>query len=77
MKITALGFAAALALGLASFSAPASALPATPGIAAQSSSDVTTVQYRHRHRRPVCTTRTIVQRGHHGRRIVKKVRVCR
>ncbi|MGB3044418.1 MAG: hypothetical protein WBB98_14655 [Xanthobacteraceae bacterium] len=76
MKITALGFAAAIALGLASFSAPASALPAAPGIAAHSS-DVTTVQYRHRHRRPVCTMKTVVQRGHHGHRVVKRVRVCR
>lgn len=77
MKITALGFAAAIALGLASFSAPASALPAVPGIAAHTSSNVTTVQYRHRHRRPVCTMKTVVQRGHHGHRIVKRVRVCR
>jgi len=76
VKITALGFAAAVALGLASFSAPASALPVAPGVAVQSSSDVTTVQYRHRHR-PHCTMRTIVKRGHHGKRIVKRVRVCR
>ena len=76
MKITALGFAAAIALGLASFSAPASALPAAHGLATHSS-DVTTVQYRHRHRRPVCTMKTVVQRGHHGHRVVKRVRVCR
>lgn len=76
MKKTALGFAAAIALGLASFSAPASALPVAPGIAAQSSSEVTTVQYRHHHR-PVCTMKTVVSRGHHGKRIVKRVRVCR
>jgi hypothetical protein len=38
---------------------------------------VTTVQYRHRHRRPVCTMKTVVQRGHHGHRVVKRVRVCR
>lgn len=77
MKITALGFAAAVALGLASFAAPASALPVAPGIAVQSASDVTTVQYRHRHH-PHCTTRTIVKRSHHGhRRVVKRVRVCR
>jgi hypothetical protein len=81
VKKTALGFAAALALGLASFAVPASALPVAPGIAAHSSSDITTVQYRHRHRhmaRPkVCSFRTVVTRGHHGKRIVKKVRVCR
>lgn len=75
MKKTALGFAAAIALSLASFSAPASALPAAHGLATHSS-DVTTVQYRHRHR-PVCTMKTIVKRGHHGHRIVKRVRVCR
>lgn len=75
MKKTTLGFAAAIALGLASFSAPASALPAAPGIAAHSS-DAITVQYRHRHRQH-CTMKTIVKRGHHGHRIVKRVRVCR
>ena len=82
MKKTALGFAAAIALSLASFSAPASAMPAAHGLATHSS-DVTTVQYRHRHHRyhrhhrPVCTMKTIVKRGHHGHRIVKRVRVCR
>lgn len=80
MKKTALGFAAALALGLASFAVPASALPVAPGIATHSS-DITTVQYRHGHRhvapRRVCSFRTVVTRGHHGKRIVKKVRVCR
>ncbi|MGX9393420.1 hypothetical protein ACWX0K_15985 [Nitrobacteraceae bacterium UC4446_H13] len=76
MKKTALGFAAAIVLSLASFSAPASALPAAPSLATHSS-DVTAVQYRGRHRRPVCTMRTVVQRGHHGHRIVKRVRVCR
>ncbi|HWV96809.1 MAG TPA: hypothetical protein VN130_06660 [Xanthobacteraceae bacterium] len=76
MKKIAFGFAAAVALGLASYAAPASALPAAPGIAAHSPSDVTTVQYRHRHR-PHCTMKTIVKRGHHGHRVVKRVRVCR
>lgn len=76
MKKTALGFAAAIALSLASFSAPASALPVAHGLATQPSSDAITVQYRHRHR-PHCTMKTIVKRGHHGHRIVKRVRVCR
>lgn len=84
MKKTALGFAAVLALGLASFAAPASAMPAAPGLATHGASDVTTVQYRHRHhhryhrmhRRPVCTYRTVMSR-HHGRRVVRKIRVCR
>jgi hypothetical protein len=74
VKKTALGFAAAIALSLASFSAPASALPAAHGLAAHS--DVTTVQFRHRHG-PRCTMKTVVSRGHHGKRIVKRVRVCR
>jgi len=80
VKKTALGFAAALALGLASLTVPASAMQVAPGIATHSS-DITTVQYRHGHRhmapRKVCTVRTMVSRGHHGKRIVKKVRVCR
>lgn len=79
MKKTAFGFAAALALGLVSFSLPASAMPAAPGLSTQAASDVTTVQYRHRHvhRHRACTYRTVVSRGYHGRRIVKRVRVCR
>jgi hypothetical protein len=84
VKKTALGFAAAIALGLASFSAPASAMPLAPAGAVQAASDAITVQYhRHRHVRPhvhhrkVCTTRRIVSRGHHGRPIVRHVRVCR
>lgn len=75
MKKITLGFAAAAALGLASFSVPAMAFPAAPGVAVQSSSDITTVQF-HRHHK-VCSVRTVVSRGHHGRRVVKKVRVCR
>jgi hypothetical protein len=81
VKKTAFGFAAALALGLVSFSLPASAMPAVPGLATQAASDVTTVQYYHRHRHVhrhrACTYRTVVSRGYHGRRIVKRVRVCR
>ncbi|MGB3866197.1 MAG: hypothetical protein WBA29_11290 [Xanthobacteraceae bacterium] len=77
MKKTAFGFAAAIALGLASLSAPASALPAAHGVAVHTSSDVTSVQFRRHHRKPVCTMRTIVKHGHHGKRIVKRVRVCR
>ena len=73
MKKTFFGLATAILLGVASFS-PAVAfqapLPATGAI-----SDVTAVQY-HRHAK-VCTVRTVVTRGYHGRRVVKKVRVCR
>ena len=75
MKKITLGFAAAAFLGLASFSAPASAFQAPmPGVAA--TSDVVPVQFRHRHHR-VCKVRTVVTRGYHGRRVVKQVRVCR
>ncbi len=85
MKNIALGFAAALALGLASLSTPASAMPLAPTGAVQAASDLITVQHHrgHRHMRPhmrhrkVCTTRRIVSRGHHGRPIVRHVRVCR
>jgi hypothetical protein len=74
MKKTTFGLATAILLGVASFSGPASAfqapLPTTGAI-----SDVTAVQY-HRNAN-VCTVRTVVTRGYHGRRVVKKVRVCR
>lgn len=74
MKSYALGFAAAIALGFASFSAPASAMTISPGLTAPASSDVTTVRLV---RRKVCTVRTTVSRGPMGRRVVRKVRVCR
>lgn len=73
MKTTAFGFAAALALAVASFSAPASAFQVAPGLSA-SSSDVTTVRFdRHRH----CHVRKVVSRDRHGHRVVRTVRVCR
>lgn len=80
MKKLAFGFAAAVALGLASFSAPASAAaPAQAGIAA--STDLSAARYVVRRtvvrRGPVCTMRTVVRRGPMGRRIVTKTRVCR
>jgi hypothetical protein len=62
-------------LGLALLSAPAVAFQA-PLPSAATASDAITVQFRHRHHR-VCKVRTVVSRGHHGRRIVKRVRVCR
>jgi hypothetical protein len=74
MKKTSFGLATAILLGFASFSAPASAFNA-PLPAAGTISDVTAVQYR-RHAK-VCTVRTVVTRGLLGRRVVKKVRVCR
>lgn len=76
MKKSTFGFAAAIALGLAAFSAPASAFQApVAGLAAAAGPDVTTVQF-HRHR-PVCNIRTVVTRNKFGKRVVKKVRVCR
>jgi hypothetical protein len=79
MKKLSLGFAAAALLGLAAFSAPASAFQAPlPGIG--SHVDATDVQYRSRRvirRGPVCTVRTVVTRGPYGRRVVKKIRTCR
>jgi hypothetical protein len=74
MKKTSFGLATAILLGVASFSAPASAFQA-PLRATAAISDVTAVQYR-RHAK-VCTVRTVVSRGLLGRRVVKKVRVCR
>ena len=83
MKKLSLGLAAAALLGLASFSAPASAFTA-PLSGISGHSDVTEVQYRgqYRGRRmmrrgPVCTVRTVITRGAYGRRIVKKIRTCR
>lgn len=72
-----LGLFAAGALGLVAFAAPASALPAfAPGLATSNGPGaVTEVQYRHNHRRH-CTIKNVVERRH-GRRVVKKVRVCR
>jgi hypothetical protein len=81
MKKITLGFAAAALLGLASFSAPAIAFQAPLPGAATAASDVVTVDYRRRHyshrHRSVCKFRTVVSRDYHGRRIVKRVRVCR
>jgi len=74
MKKLALGLAAAW-LGFSALSGSANAMPAhRSGITA--SSDLVQAHYHHRHRK-VCTVRTVVHRGYHGRRIVKRVRVCR
>ena len=79
MKKIAFGFAATMALGLASFVAPASAATPTPaGISA--STDVSAARVVRRtviRRGPVCTMRTVVRRGPMGRRVVTKTRVCR
>ncbi|MGY4466914.1 hypothetical protein ACVWWK_002596 [Bradyrhizobium sp. LB9.1b] len=54
---------------------PANAMTAPP-VGAGATSETVQVRYYNHHRR-VCTVRTIVKRGYHGRRIVKHVRVCR
>jgi hypothetical protein len=80
LKKIAFGFAAALALGLASFVAPASAAtPVQAGIS--TNTDISAARYVVRktvvRRGPVCTMRTVVRRGPMGRRVVTKARVCR
>lgn len=84
MKKTMMFAAAALALGVASFTAPASAATAVPaGVAAQSgSTDVSAQRYVQRRtviRRggPRCETRIVRTRGPMGRVVVRKTRVCR
>jgi len=90
VKKFAFAIAAAATIGLASLVSPASATTITidkTNVAAP----LTDFSSQHRHygrpshahrktiirRGPVCTTRTVIKRGHHGRRIVDKVRVCR
>ncbi|WP_144030790.1 hypothetical protein [Bradyrhizobium japonicum] len=75
MKKIVYGFAAAALLASTQFLVPANAMMAPPvGVAA--TSETMQAGYHYHHRR-VCTVRTIVKRGYHGRRIVKHVRVCR
>ena len=73
-KIT-LGFAVAALVGLSSFSVPAKAMP-MPQVGA-ASSEIIQARYHARHYHKVCKVRTVVTRGLHGKRIVKRVRVCR
>lgn len=73
MKKTMIGLTTAVLLGLGFSAAPAAAFQPAH-VAITKHSDVTTVRF---HRRPICTVRTVVSRGFHGRRIVKRVRVCR
>ncbi|MBN8982785.1 MAG: hypothetical protein J0I29_16155 [Rhizobiales bacterium] len=80
MKTLALGFAAALALGIASSAAPASAAPVqAPMLSGAAHLHTTNAYYARRsyyRRGPVCTWRTVVTYGPYGKR-VKRVRVCR
>lgn len=77
--IATFGFAA-IALGLASFAAPASAATPVPAGIAEST-DISAARYVVRRavvrRAPVCTVRTVVRRGPMGRKVVTKTRVCR
>lgn len=80
MKKIAFGVAAAVLLGLASFSAPASAAPVqAPAVAPIT--DFSAARYVVRkkmvRRGPVCTVRKVVRRGPMGRRVVSTTRVCR
>lgn len=76
MKNLHLGLAAATLLGLIALAAPASAFPAPLAGVSAAPSAVVAARYHYRHRR-VCMVRTEVTRGLYGRRIVRKVRVCR
>lgn len=77
MKKLAYGLAAAALLAATQFRVPANAMTAPPVAAAASETLQVRYQYDHHHHRRVCTVKTIVKRGYHGRRIVKHVRVCR
>ncbi|WP_155253816.1 hypothetical protein [Bradyrhizobium japonicum] len=76
MKKLSYALAAGTLLALSSLAMPAHALTAHPMPSAAVSADVVNARYHYAPRR-VCTVRTVVKRGYHGRRIVKRVRVCR
>ena len=80
MKKLAYGLAAAALLAGTQFLVPANAMTAPP-VGAATAAETLQVRYQyhhhHHHHRRVCTVKTIVKRGYHGRRIVKHVRVCR
>ncbi len=76
MKKLTCAVAAGTLLALSSLATPASALPAQPIPGAGVSGDIVNARYHYAPRR-VCTVRTVVTRGYHGHRVVKRVRVCR
>jgi hypothetical protein len=76
MKKLSYALAAGTLLALSSLAMPAHALTAHPIPGAAVSADVVNARYHYAPRR-VCTVRTVDKRGYHGRRIVKRVRVCR
>ena len=82
MKTLALGFAAALALGAASFAVPASASTSQPATGVNAPmTDMSSQRVVRRttviRRGPVCTVRVVRTRGPMGRVVVRKTRVCR
>ncbi|MCK1475201.1 hypothetical protein IVB27_10420 [Bradyrhizobium sp. 197] len=76
MKKIIYALATVALLGVPALTAPAAALPGHPALNGIARSEAIGVRY-HYVPRKVCTTRTVVTRGYHGRRIVKRVRVCR
>jgi len=78
MKKLVYGLAAAALLAGTQFLVPANAMTAPPiGIAAATEALQVRYRYHHQDHRRLCTVKTIVKRGYHGRRVVKHVRVCR
>ena len=78
MKKLVYGLAAAALLAGTQFLVPANAMTAPPiGTAAATETLQVRYRYHHHHHRRLCTVKTIVKRGYHGRRVVKHVRVCR
>ncbi len=78
MKLSLIAAGAAL-LGLASFAAPASALPAS-GLHNAAPAQMQVVHWRrhkHYHRNRHCDVRKVVRYDRFGRRHVKVVRTCR
>ena len=86
MKKLAIGFAAAMTLGLTALAGSVSAMPAQAAGIESRATDFSAqrmMEDRRMMRRPmmrrgpVCTVRTEVRRGPMGRRIVSKTKVCR
>ena len=81
MKKIAFGFAAALALGLASIAVPASAATSQSAGISAPVTDMSSQRVVRRttvvRRGPVCSVRVVRTRGPMGRVVVRKTRVCR
>ncbi|WP_131870727.1 MULTISPECIES: hypothetical protein [unclassified Bradyrhizobium] len=78
MRKIAYGLAAAALFAGTQFPVPANAMTAL-SVGAAAASEMMQAGYYHRRRyhRRVCTVRTVIKRGYHGRRIIKHMRVCR